>query len=145
MSVGRICVRNVDLADGTETIWLAAERMHQRAVGALVVLNDAQQPIGILSDRDIVERVVAVSRDPSTTTVADVMTGSPWTIPEDASIESAIGYMRAHGVRRLPVVDRNDRLVGLVTLDDIVILLAEELADIGRLIERQTPQAVAER
>jgi CBS domain-containing protein len=145
MTVGRICIRNVDSARFDEPIWRAAERMHQRVVGALVVVDELGSPIGILTDRDIVERVVSVSRDPTTTRVGDVMTAELKTIREDASISAALVLMRSHSVRRLPVVDADERLVGLITLDDVLMLLANEFfGEIGALIERQTPQAVAE-
>ncbi len=144
MSAGRICVREVDLADGNETVRAAAQRMHQRAVGTLVVLDHAQAPIGIITDRDVVERVVAKRLDPDTTRVRDAMTRVPKTIAEDASIESALALMRSGRFRRLPVVDRDDKLVGLLSLDDVLLLLAEEFTQIGRLLERETPRGVAE-
>ena len=143
MSVGRICVREVDLAKQAETAWQAAERMHQRAVGTLVVLNDAQEPIGIVTDRDLVERVLAAGLDPNTTVVGDVMTHAPTTVPEDASIESALSLMRSGRFRRLPVVDAEGKLIGLLSLDDVLMLLAEEFTQIGNLLERETPRGVA--
>ena len=143
MSVGRICVREVDLVDQSETAWQAAERMHQRAVGTLVVLSDTQEVIGIVTDRDLVERVLAVGRDPNTTMVGDVMTHAPKTVSEDASIESALSLMRNGRFRRLPVVDAQAKLVGLLSLDDVLMLLAEEFTQIGGLLERETPRAVA--
>lgn len=142
MSVGRICVREVDLVDQSETAWQAAERMHQRAVGTLVVLSDTQEVIGIVTDRDLVERVLAVGRDPNTTMVGDVMTHAPKTVSEDASIESALSLMRNGRFRRLPVVDAQAKLVGLLSLDDVLMLLAEEFTQIGGLLERETPRAV---
>ena len=144
MSVGRICVREVDLADAGESVWKAAERMHQRAVGSLLVLNDASEPVGILTDRDLVERVLAQGKDPTATPVVEIMTANPKTIDEDGSIESALALMRSGRFRRLPVVDRQAKLVGLVTLDDVLMLLAEEFKQIGGLIERETPSGVAE-
>ena len=144
MSVGRICVREVDLVDADETVWQAAVRMQSRAVGTLVVLNESKEPIGLITDRDLVERILAKQRDPNDTLVRDVMTEPPKVIHEDASIESALSLMRSGRFRRLPVVDDNRKLVGLVSLDDVLILLAEEFKDIGQLLERETPQAVAE-
>jgi CBS domain-containing protein len=126
-----------------ESVWQAAERMHQRAVGMLVVIDDEQHPVGVLTDRDIVERVVAQRRDAGATKVAQVMTAAPTTVREDVSIESALAMMRAHAVRRLPVVDSQDHMLGIVSLDDVLVLLAEEFVEIGRLLERQTPQAAA--
>jgi len=144
MSVGRLCVREVDLVDAGESVWQAAVRMQSRAVGTLVVLNESKEPIGLITDRDLVERVLAKQRNPNETLVSDVMTTPPKVIHEDASIESAISLMRSGRFRRLPVVDDNRKLVGLVSLDDVLMLLAEEFKDIGQLLERETPQAVAE-
>jgi len=144
MSVGRLCVREVDLVDAGESVWQAAVRMQSRAVGTLVVLNQSKEPIGLITDRGLVERVLAKQRNPSETLVSDVMTTPPKVIHEDASIESALSLMRSGRFRRLPVVDDNRKLVGLVSLDDVLMLLAEEFKDIGQLLERETPQAVVE-
>jgi len=143
MSVGRICVRQVDLADAEETVGRAAARMHQRGVGTLVVLGKAKEPLGILTDRDLVERVLAVARDPLVTYVGDVMTRHPKTIAEDGAIEFALSLMRTGRFRRLPVVDDQNQLVGLLSLDDVLMLLAEEFTDVGRLLRQETPQAIA--
>ena len=144
MSVGRICQRVVDSADPTESVFRAAERMHQRTVGALVVLDADRRPIGIVTDRDLTTRVIAGCREPSTTTVAEVMTRNPKTVTEDSAIEEALAVMRSGAFRRVPVVDRDDRLVGLVTLDDVLMLLCEEFTTIGSLLTRETPVAAAE-
>jgi CBS domain-containing protein len=144
MSVGRVCIRDVDLADESETVWKAAERMRQRMVGTLVILNHVSEPIGIVTDRDLVERVLAAGRDAQSTTVGDVMTCGVKTVSEDDSIESALSLMRSGHFRRLPVVDRDRKLVGLLSLDDVLMLLAEEFGQIGELLERETPRGVAE-
>lgn len=142
MSVGKICIREVDTAEAGETVFCAAQRMHQRAVGTLVVVNYAREPIGIVTDRDLVERVVAKGRHPLETLVRDMMTPGPVTISENSSIEMALAAMRSGQFRRLPVVDENQRLVGLVSLDDILVLLAGEFADVGDLLQREMPDAV---
>lgn len=142
MSVGRICVREVDLADPDETVWQAAERMHQRAVGTLVILGPDKMPTGIVTDRDLVERVVATGKDPQTTSVEAIMTRNPMTVDEDAAIESALALMRSHRLRRLPVVGHDGQLVGLLSLDDVLMLLAEEFASIGGLLNRESPPSV---
>lgn len=143
MTVGRISIRSVDLAETNETVWQAAERMHQRTVGLLIVVDQEQRPVGVLTDRDIVERVVAQGRDAGMTTIGQVMTVAPTTVEESASIESALALMRAHAVRRLPVVDSQGQLVAVISLDDVLVLLAEEFAEVGRLLEKQTPAAAA--
>ncbi len=142
MSAGRICIREVDVADAEESATQAAKRMQQRGVGTLVVLNAANQPVGIVTDRDLVERVMAEDRDPSATPLTAVMTRNPRMIREDDSIEAALALMRSGRFRRLPVVNRDKQLVGLLSLDDVLMLLAEEFAQIGQLLERETPQAV---
>lgn len=144
MSVGRICTREVDLTHVDESVWQAAERMHQRAVGTLVVTDDDKKPIGIITDRDLVERVLAQALDPTGTTVGQVMTEAPETVCEQEPIEQAITVMRRERCRRLPVVDASGELVGLLSLDDVLQLLAEELTSVGQLLERQTPQAAAQ-
>lgn len=144
MSVGRICVREVDTANPSESVAVAAERMHQRAVGTLVVVNDTQQVVGIVTDRDLVSRVLARGRDPMQMAVSEAMTVAPKTASENTSIESALTIMRSGRFRRIPVVEPDNRLVGLITLDDVLMLLAEEFTQIGRLLTRETPRAVIE-
>ena len=143
MTIAKICVRNVDLAEPDETAWEAAVRMRQRAVGTLLVLDDWKRPVGIITDRDIMERVTAENRDARTTPVSMIMTRDPTTIEENEPIQVAIGRMRRGGFRRLPVVDEEGTLVGLVSMDDILMLLADEIAQLGQLVGRETPQAVA--
>jgi CBS domain-containing protein len=144
MSVGQICVREVDTANPDETVVVAAERMHQRAVGTLVVVNDTDQVVGIVTDRDLVSRVLAKGRNPTETSVGQVMTVGPKTVSEQTSIESTLLIMRSGRFRRIPVVERDNKLVGLITLDDILMLLAEEFTQIGRLLTRETPRAIIE-
>jgi len=118
--------------------------MRQRAVGTLVILNADRQPIGIITDRDLMERVVAEARDATNTLVGDIMTRDPMTIAEDDPIQVALPRMRRGGFRRLPVVDREGSLVGLVSMDDILMLVSEEMAQIGQLVRLETPLGVAE-
>jgi CBS domain-containing protein len=144
MSVGRICVREVDLADATECVMNAAQRMHDRNVGSLVVVDPRTRPVGILTDRDLATRVVAKGLDAVQTTVAEVMSHGPESVDQNASIEDALCRMRSGPHRRLTVVDTEGRLVGLLSLDDILDLLSEEFAQIGRLVRRESPAGLAE-
>jgi len=139
MSVGRICTRYVDLADSEETVQAAAQRMLERKVGTLVILNPAKRPVGLLTDRDLVLRVVAQGQDPRRTSVGEVMTKDPKTVSEGTPIEQALALMRSGSFRRLPVVDDHGALVGLVSLDDVLSLLAEEFALVGTLVEKEMP------
>lgn len=137
MSVGRICVREVDLVAAGESIHDAACRMAERQVGTLIVLDDAKRPIGVVTDRDLVQRVLARGSDPRHTTVGEVMTRDPRVIAEESPIEVALTAMRTGGIRRLPVVNRAGELVGILSLADVLALLAEEFRTIGRIVERR--------
>ncbi len=134
MSVGRICNRVVVLAGPHETAKIAAKRMLEHRVGTLLVLNDLRQPIGILTDRDLVTRVMAIGKDPEKVDVSDVMTRNPTTISEDTPLETTVSLMRSGGFRRMPVVSDGERLVGIVSLDDVLSMLAEEFTKIGDLV-----------
>ena len=102
-----------------------------------MVLDERRQPIGVVTDRDLVVRVIGSGKDPETTPVGVVMTRKPKVVDEDSPIESALGLMRAAGFRRVPVVDRQGKLVGILSLDDVLALLAEEFAHIGAIVNRQ--------
>jgi CBS domain-containing protein len=143
MSVARICLREVDLAEASESVLEAARRMRERRVGTLVIVDDAGQPVGLLTDRDLALRVVAAGGDPGAISVGDVMTAHPRTVSESTPIESALSLMCSGSFRRLPVINDDGKLVGIVSLDDVLALLAEEFELIGGLLERETPRAAA--
>lgn len=139
MSIRRICIRDVDTVGPRESGLDAARRMRDRQVGTLVVADDQARPMGLVTDRDIVTRSVASDREPALTAVVDIVTPMPTTMLEGTSIESALGHMRVGRLRRLPVVNGTGVLVGIVTLDDILALLAEEFSLIGGALEREAP------
>jgi CBS domain-containing protein len=143
MCVERICQRDVDTARSDENAFQAAERMHQRTVGALVVVDSAEVPIGIVTDRDLTVRVIAAGRDGYTTSVGQVMTPAPKTVSEAASLESVLLLMQEFAFRRLPVINDRGQLVGIITLDDILILLSEGMSLVGSVLKQETPRAAA--
>jgi len=108
--------------------------MSNRSVGTLVVIDDENRPMGILTDRDLAVRVVGRGKDAATTQVADVMSEGVYTVTEDLPIEDALSRMRRETVRRLVVVRDDGSLAGIVSLDDILALLTDELRDIGDLL-----------
>ena len=144
MSVGRICVREVDIVQPGESVQAAAQRMHSRKVGTLVVQDEDRKPIGIVTDRDLTVRVLAKARDPFQTTVGEVMTQCPRTVREDTPLEEALTVMRSGPFRRVPVVSVEGELVGLLSLDDILDLLTEEFGQIRGLLEQESPGSLAE-
>lgn len=144
MSVGRICVREVDVAGPGESVQTAAQRMQARKVGTLVVVDADRKPIGLVTDRDLAVRVLADARDPMLTTVAEAMTRCPYTARAETPLEDALRMMRAGRFRRLPVVDAAGKLAGLLSLDDILDLLTEEFQEIGDLLRGESPRSLAE-
>ena len=106
--------------------------------------NSVKVPVGIVTDRDLTVRVLAEALDPVETPVAQVMTPLTKNVHEKTSIEDALALMRSGSFRRLPVVDSGGKLVGLLSLDDILSLLTEEFQEIGQLLEREAPSSLAE-
>lgn len=143
MAVGRICVREVDLAEIDESAQVAAQRMHDRNVGTLIVANAQRKAIGIVTDRDLAVRVVAKGRNPVETTVGEVMTTDLKTVEEQTSLEDALRVMRSGPFRRVPVTDSGGTLVGLLSVDDVLDLLRQEFNEIGQLLERESPRGLA--
>jgi CBS domain-containing protein len=144
MSIKTIMSNSPDFAEPQETAYEAAVRMRQRAVGSLVIINEGYAPIGMITDRDLVERVLAAGKDPEVTRLADIMTPSPVTIPDTADIGRALELMRENSVRRLPVEDELGRVCGIVSLDDILAAFAEKCQGIAQLLRAESPRGVAE-
>lgn len=140
MSIGRICVREVDIAEPEENVQTAAQRMHARKVGSLVVIDKSREPLGIVTDRDLAIRVLAEGLDPVQTTLSEVMTTHPRIAHEETPIEDVLRLMRAGAFRRVPVVDRSGKLAGLITLDDILDLLTDEFREIRGVLEQESPR-----
>lgn len=147
MAVGEICNREVVIAQSALSVVAAAQLMRTHHVGDLVVVEeqgDRRHPVGIVTDRDIVVEVVAAGVNPEALKVGDIMGPEVATVRESEGLFEALRYMRDKGVRRMPVVDGAGGLVGILTLDDLLSLLAEELTELAKLVshERQR-EAVA--
>jgi CBS domain-containing protein len=137
MNVGEICSRIVVVAESSMPVQQAAKLMRDHHVGALVVVEEgagARRPIGIVTDRDMVVEVVAADVDYRTLTVGDIMSERPATLNETAGLFEVIGQMRSGGVRRLVVVDAKEHLLGIVAMDDLISVLAEELSALAQTI-----------
>jgi CBS domain-containing protein len=139
VDVALMCVREVDSVPPQATALEAARRMRDRGVGTLIVVNEQNQPMGLVSDRDLTLRVMAEAHDPARTPIVDVMSPMPRTVLESSSMESALAQMRMGRMRRLPVVNGMGTLVGMVALDDILAVLAREFSLIGGLVEAEAP------
>lgn len=137
MPVGELCNREVVVTDRNTTVSEAAELMRRHHVGCLVVMDALQgprKPVGILTDRDIVIEVVAKQVAPDTITVGEILREELKTVPASAGVFDTLRYMHDHGIRRMPVVDDAGQLVGIITLDDYLGLLSEEMTQLSKLI-----------
>jgi CBS domain-containing protein len=135
MKISEICSRGVVTARPEEALSAVARKMQQHNVGAVVVLQEAR-PVGIVTDRDLALALGARGASPQAA-VETVMTRHVMAVPEDADLFTATRYVREGGVRRLPVVDREDRVIGIVSLDDVLRLLARELSNLAEGIKRE--------
>ena len=137
MSAGEYCNRDVVVTDAATSVLDAAQLMRTHHVGNLVVVDspaDGAKPVGIVTDRDILVEVVAKNVSPEKLTVGDIMSSAIATVGEDTKLIDAIELMRNKGVRRLPVVQANGVLAGILAVDDVIELVAEQLNDLSRLI-----------
>lgn len=130
LNAGEICNRIVVVAERETTVPEAAQRMREQHVGCLVVVEETasgRRVIGMLTDRDIVTGIIAKAVDPAKLRVEDVMTTDVVTARESDAFAELLATMRRKGLRRLPVTDAKGSLVGLVTLDDVLEILAEQM------------------
>ena len=140
MPISEICNREVIVVQCNDTILEAAKLMRQHHVGDVLVVEDrggVRIPVGIVTDRDLVVEIMAPELDQMVITVGDIMAPDLVTVKENTGVFDAIQYMRAKGVRRLPVVDDSGGLVGILTLDDLLELLAEELLALAKLVKHE--------
>jgi CBS domain-containing protein len=135
MKLSEVFTRGVVTAWPEETLAAVARRMQEHNVGTLVVVED-ERPVGIVTDRDLALALGARGVSPQAP-AHEVMTRHVLTIPEDMGIYTATRFMRERQVRRLPVVDAEDRVVGIVTLDDLLRFLGRELHNLAEGIAHE--------
>lgn len=141
MLAGELCSREVFLSRPGDALADAAREMRRRHIGALVVVEErgrAAKPVGIVTDRDIVCGQVARGADLFCLTVADVMSPEPITIDENDGVAEAIKRLALAGVRRAPVVNATGELVGIISFDDLLPAVAQELGSLAQLIGTQS-------
>ena len=140
MPVSEICNREVVIVQADTTVHEAAQLMRLHHVGDVVVVEErkgVRVPIGIVTDRDLVVEVMAPDLVQKVITVGDIMVQKLAVVRDSTGVYEAIQYMRGEGVRRLPVVDVKGGLLGILTLDDLLELLAEELHGLSGLIAHE--------
>lgn len=140
MKIGEICSRNVLAVGANEPLAKAAQAMCARNVGSVVVVdshNGAMRPIGIVTDRDLLRGQFDRKADLFCLSAGDVMTSDPLVLADDCDVADAVELMSGRAVRRVPVVDKCGTLVGIVSFDDLLPVLAGQMTAIARLISAQ--------
>lgn len=140
MPIGEICTRTVAFATRRMSVAEMAKVMREYHVGDLVVVDDAdgkRVPVGIITDRDLVIEVLAEGIAPDTVVAEDIMSRPVVTVRDEAGLIEAMRIMRARGIRRLPVVDSEDALLGILTVDDLLELIAEEMGALSKAVQQE--------
>ena len=136
MNIGKLCSIPAITIPTSAPLSQAAQLMVNEHIGALVVIKsplDQPVAVGMLTDRDIVTRAVAKGKDPRGMPVREVATKDVVTVHPDEDLSEALKLMAAHQVRRLPVVDDDNRLVGVVSQADVALQAKEK--SVGEMVE----------
>ncbi|MCL4470706.1 MAG: CBS domain-containing protein [Sulfuricella sp.] len=140
MPIGEFCNRDVVFATKKMSIPEAAQLMRQFHVGDLVVVDEVdgkRMPVGIVTDRDMVIQIIAKSLDFNEFSVGDIMSPQLVSVQEKEGVFETIRLMRAKGIRRIPVVNQEGGLEGIVSAEDILDLLAEEMTELAKVAPRE--------
>lgn len=138
MPINELAREDVVSANADASIPELAQQMRDENVGSVVITN-GQTPVGIATDRDLAVRTIAEETDPMEQTAQDVMSENLCTVGPEAGFYEAAQAMSEHGVRRLPICNDSDELVGIITADDLTELLAEENEQLAEVIRSQRP------
>ena len=140
MNIGEFCNREVIISNREDSVFEAAKLMRKYHVGDVVVIDqrsDVRVPVGILTDRDIVIELVAREVDATEVTVGEAMSNELLTVTENEQLTDLVQKMQGKAVRRVPVVNANGALIGIVTADDLIDLIAEQLASLVGMVQRE--------
>jgi len=141
MNVGKACSRPAVTTAASSTLMDVATLMRDRNVGAVIITKsplDRPAAVGVITDRDIVRAQLDRTADLSSIAAEQVMTRDPLEIAADSDIDEAIQRMRARDVRRAAVVATDGSLVGMVSIDDLIACVAEELVGLAAVLARQS-------
>ncbi len=139
MPIGDYCRRDVATATAHESLRDAARRMAETGLGSLVVVR-GEEVAGMITDRDVAIETLARGRDAEAVKIGELLVDrEPVVVHEDSPLGVAGGMLRRHALRRLPVVDAEERLVGVIASDDLLRLVAGELGTLARVVEAQLP------
>lgn len=136
MSLKTLMTEDVTYLPSTASVLDAAKFMTTMNVGSVIVADD-DSPSGLITDRDIVSKVIALDKDAAKTKIKDVMISPVVTISEDKDIIDATKLMSAHGIRRLPITDVKGKLAGVISLDDVLLVLSKEMENIATTLKKE--------
>lgn len=147
MNIASLCTRDVVGIRADAPLHEAATRMCEEHVGALVVVTSSEPPqvVGMLTDRDLVLDVLGRVDAPRDLRAGDLAKSPPLAVPGSASLQEAVVAMEKAGVRRLLVVEEDGGVIGIVSADDIVATIADELAALSRALRRNIEREKGER
>lgn len=140
MQIGAVCSRETIIASPQTKVQEAAQLMRQYDVGTLFIVDtDAKgnKPVGIVTDRDIVLKVLAAGLSPAEVTMSDIMTTKLLTALENDNVYETLKKMQARVVRRIPVVDAEGYLKGILTIDDLLEFFNREAIEIVSLFKKE--------
>ncbi len=140
MQVGEICSRQTIICKPQETVLEAVNQMHRYNVGSIVVVETdtkGNKPIGIVTDRDIMLKVVLPGLKSEEVKIADVMSSKLVVSRESDDVYDVLKKMRSKVVRRIPVVDNEEYLKGILTIDDVLEFFSKELGEIISLFKKE--------
>ncbi|MEJ2360879.1 MAG: CBS domain-containing protein [Gammaproteobacteria bacterium] len=140
MTAGKYCNRDVVIVEATDSLRETIQLMRKNHVGDIVVVeqtNGVNTPVGILTDRDLVIEVLAQDVDIDSVTVGDVMSDQLVSVTDNTSLDDTLDVMRTHGIRRLPVIDHSGNLQGIITLDDVLEVLADQIQKLAILVKME--------
>ena len=137
MFIGEICNRNVIIATRNTSVTELAQLMREHHVGSIVIVeqqNECNIPVGIITDRDLVIELVSKDVDIQSITAGDIMSSELVTVRESNHVYDTLKLMRGKGIRRIPVINDENVLIGILTVDDLLDVVISELDDIVNIV-----------
>ena len=136
MSIERMLRRPVHALEPDKTCQDAAMLMRDQNIGAVVVAK-CGVPLGIVTDRDLVLRVMAPEKRADQVALSEVMSGEPIFLGDARSLDQVIATMRERGIRRMPIVDENGQIEGFISWDDLIVVLAEQIGGLAEVVRKE--------
>lgn len=140
MTFRSYCQGDVVTAKADESVRDAAKRMDSAGVGALAVVDDRNRPIGMVTDRDVIQQVVRRRLDPDTIRLSEIMNPDVVSVWDEAPLPRVFHRMRQESVRRVLAVDSDGKVVGILTYDDALPLISSQLAMAADVVRGQQPR-----